>query len=652
MPRSASPTRRAPPPSPARLSLALALALGLPASAAQAVETRWGDFDVSLDTSLSLGAAWRVESPDDRLIGKAEFDPLLSLRIRELLARDPAAAQALQVAARGAFSANRDDGNRRFASGDPISTAFRITSEAQLRWDSGGAFLRASYFHDAENQGRRAPSREADRLIGERARLLDAFLYQSFDAGDQVSGSLRVGRQVINWGESSFLRGGINAINAFDLAALRVAGSEVKEALLPLDALWASLSWGDHWSLEATWLLEFEEVEPEPAGSYFSSNDFGTPGGRYVMLGFGTVPSPVIDPGLYAATCLGAAARPQASDRFADYASRFGEATAAGLIAAGCGASFPRAETRSASDHGQFGLAARYFSDDRFSTEWGAYYLRHHSRLPVLSGRAVTSAALSSGRYFLEYPEDIDLFGLSWNSALPGGWAMQGEISHRRNQPLQVDDVELLFAGLSPLNAGLPPPLRFNSQLGSFGFGEEIRGWRRHRVSQLQVTLSKLFGPDLLPGADQLAFAIEAGVTRVGGLPDAATLRYEGEGTDTGGGPDILDGALRNPLTQVDGFPDATSWGYRALLRATYNSVGGSPVSLLPRLAFNHDVSGITPGPGGNFLEGRKALTLGVEAVYLDSWSLELAYTRFSGAGTLNQIADRDFASLALKYAF
>ena len=49
------------------------------------------------------------------------------------------------------------------------------------------------------------------------------------------------------------------------------------------------------------------------------------------------------------------------------------------------------------------------------------------------------------------------MYGMSWNTTLPGGVAWQGEISHRPNMPLQVDDVELLFAALSPLNAVIRP---------------------------------------------------------------------------------------------------------------------------------------------------------------------------------------------------
>ena len=57
---------------------------------------------------------------------------------------------------------------------------------------------------------------------------------------------------------------------------------------------------------------------------------------------------------------------------------------------------------------------------------------------------------------------------------------------------------------------------------------------------------------------------------------------------------------------------------------------------------------GTTPGPGGNFLEGRKSLTVGVEASYLNRWVFDISYTSFSGAEPYNQIADRDFASASI----
>ena len=627
-----------------RRPLALALAAALISPAAIAWDFGSGELTGSIDTTVSFGHSVRMQDQADGLIGKAYFNPLLAAQIADLQGRGLyLEAQALQIAARGRFSVNRDDGNLKYDKHDAISSAFKITSELSLNWRNSGAFARATYFYDFENNDRDDLTSEAKDLIGSRFRLLDAFVFHNFSMGETMSGNVRLGRQVISWGESTFIQNGINVINPFDLSALRVAGAELKEAFLPIDAAYVSLSLTENLSIEAAYLLEFEEVEIDASGTYFSANDFASPGGSYVMLGFGTAPQPVLNPSLYSQVCLSGPAGFTQSDN----------GLPAALVGAGCGASFPRAPTRFAKDSGQWGVALRYFASELNNTEFGFYYLRYHSRVPLISGISVTSTNLSSGRYFLEYPEDIDLYGVSWNTSLPGGIAWQGEMSYRDNMPLQVDDVELLFAGLTPLNAVLPQPaLRFSSQLGSYGPGEYIRGWERHEVSQIQSTFTKVFGPGLI-GADGIAAVLEVGATKVWDLPDQSVMRYEGEGTDTGGGFDISSGALRNPQTlSADGFPTAFSWGYRMAFRADYNNVFGSPFNLSPRLAFNHDVNGITPGPGGNFLEDRKSVTVGAEALYLNKWAFDLSWTIFTGGKPYNQIYDRDFASFSVKYSF
>lgn len=628
----------------ARAPLAVAVLGALVSLPASAFEFGDGEFTGSLNTTLSYGASMRVQERDDNLLAKAHFDPTLPLQIAALTAQGRyLEAQALQVQARGRFSANRDDGNLKYDDGDLISNAAKITSELSLNWRDSGAFARATYFYDFENADRNDLSETAKDLIGERFRLLDAFVFHNFSYGETGQGSVRLGRQVVSWGEGTFIQNGINVVNPVDLSALRVAGAELKEAFLPVDSLWASFSLTDNLSLEALYLFEFEEIEIDASGTYFSANDFASPGGNYVMLNFGTVPQPVNNPDLFYNVCQSGPSGFLNSDT----------GLPPQLVGAGCSAAFPRAPNRNAKDSGQYGAALRYFSDALNGTEFGLYYLKYHSRVPVLSGIAVTNTNPNSGRYFLEYPEGINLYGLSWNSSLPGGVAFQGEISYRDNMPLQIDDVELLFAGLSPLNAVIPQPgLRFASQLGSYAPGAYVKGWEAHEVSQIQSTFTKAFGPGNFLRAEQIALVGEIGATEVWDLPDQSVLRYEGEGTDTGGGPDFGSGNLRNPQTLTGGFPTAFSWGYRLALRADYNNVFGGSFNLSPRIAFNHDVNGITPGPGGNFLEGRKSATIGVEALYLNEWSFDLSYTLFTGAKPYNQIHDRDFVSFAAKYSF
>lgn len=628
----------------ARAPLAAAVALALTAFApAHAFEFGNGELTGSLDTSISYGISLRTQDPATNLIGKAAFNPSLALQVGALTAQGRfLEAQALQVNAPGAFSVNGDDGDRNYGNaGDIFANTAKITSELSLKYGQWGAFVRGSYFYDFENANKDVLSKLAKDKVGEDARLLDAFIYRDFSFGDTGTGTVRVGRQVVSWGESTFIQGGINVINPVDVSRLRVAGAELKEAFLPIDMLFTSFNFNEHLSLEALYMLEFEQIEVDPPGSFFSTNDFAGDGGSFAMLGFGTAPQPVNNPDLFSQVCQTGPGGFSQSDT----------GLSPQLVGVGCGAAFARAENRNAKDSGQWGAALKYYSPELGDTEFGLYYLRYHSRLPIISGTAVTSSLTSSGRVVVEYPEDIDLYGFSWNTTVLDGWAFQGELSYRPNQPIQIDDVEVLFAGLSPLNALIPQPgLRFVSQLGNFAPGAFISGYERHEVSQLQSTFTKLYQQVL--GADQTAVVVEIGFTNFWDLPSKETLRFNGDGTHTGGGPDISTGALRNPQTQVNGFPDAFSWGYRSVVRSEYNSVFGSSVTFAPRIAFNHDVNGTTPGPGGNFVEGRKSLTLGSELIYLNQWSFDASYTSFFGAGDRNLIRDRDFVSFSVRYSF
>lgn len=612
---------------PIAAAVALALATLLPVAQAADFGEQEG-FHGTVNTTVTYGVGFRVQSPDEDFIGKANLDPTI-----------PTQTNAQQRAAPGRWSVNSDDGDRKWDDGDVFTNAVKATMEFNLLYgDSWGAFIRAYGFYDWENQHRADLSKLAKERVGKDIKILDAFVFHSFNIGGQ-SGTVRVGQQVVSWGESTFIQGGINVINPVDVSKLRVAGAELKEAFLPVNMVWGSFNFTENLSAEALYMFEFEEVEPEPVGTYFAGNDFASRGGTYVMLGFGTVPQPVINPERYYDVCN------------AKNYSHSDAGIPLNLVAAGCAAAFPRYPDRYAKDSGQYGVAFHYLADWAMNTEFGFYALNYHSRLPLITGVSITNSSLQSGHYFIEYPENIHLFGVSFNTLLEGpGIALQGELSYRPNMPFQIDDVELLFAGLSPLNALIPAPAnRFYSQLGQFGLGQEIQGYERHKQTQVQVTATKVIGPGNFIGAEQIALVGEIGFNHVD-LPD--NLRFNGDGTDTGGGFDFLDGVLRNPITQENGFPTRNSWGYRLAARADYNNAFGSAFNISPRLAFNHDVNGTTPGPGGSFVEGRKSITLGVEATYQNQVSFDLSYTDFFGAGNRNLLGDRDFVAFAVKYSF
>lgn len=557
----------------------------------------------SFDTTLSVGAAVRAGDRDDRLIGVANGG--------------------------SAYSINGDNGNLNYDKGDLVSANVKVTHELLLEWKNFGFFGRAFYFYDQAVMNReteRTPlSSDAEELVGRDIVLRDAYVSGDFDfSGAPVS--VRAGNQVMSWGESVFIRNGVNSINPVDVSKFRIAGAEVRDGLVPIPAINVKAGIGGNLSFEAFYQLAWVNTEIEPEGTFFSTRDHVSPGGRLAYLGFGLPGRATDDP-------PGPCASPPIC------------------------ANVPRAGDREARDGGQFGLALRYFSPALNGAEFGFYFTRIHSRLPVVSGRTgtVTGVAVAGDyagtmRYFREFPEDIDIYGASFNTEIGAtGFALQGEVSYRRGQPLQIDDVEILFSALSPLRAVDPRLAAFGqSQLGPRGFDEEITGFRRKDVVQAQMAVSKILGPRL--GANGLVFLVEAGFTHVRDMEDKSELRYDGPGTSTSGNP-FYTAAMIQPATQEDGFADPFSWGYRAIARATYNNAIG-PVNLTPQISFSHDVNGTAPAPIGNFVENRKTITLSLGANYLNSWRAGISYTNSFDGGGFNLLNDRDFLQFAVSYSF
>jgi hypothetical protein len=638
----------------------------------------------NLDTTLSYGAAWRMKDQDPDLIGTANGG--------------------------NAYSVNYDDGNLNYDQGDLINHTAKITSELALNWRNFGLFVRGTAFYDFENNDgsrqRTELSSDAKDMVGKDATLLDAYINWDFDIASAPA-QLRVGQQVLSWGESTFIQNGINIINPFDVSKLRVAGAELREGLVPVGMISGSISATENISFEGFYQYEWEETKIDPTGSYWSTNDFAGEGGQKVMLGWGDI---------------------------ADN----GNATATDTLMA-----VPRASNVYADDDGQYGVAMRLFVPGLNDTEFGFYFVNYHSRLPVLSsqtgnlegltaagtisavtpdiitsviinggdptsaittyspvigadaaiaiaGTAAQAYAASSGdaattasaagtvarvfatdayaktaRYQVEYPEDIKLYGLSFNTLLQSsGIALQGEVSHKQDVPLQLDDIELLLATLEPLSNPVQDPnySQFNNTLSvadiiaNQGQSIYIQGYDLFDITQAQMTATKLFGPTL--GASQFTLVGEVGITHVHGMPDKNDMRLDGPGTPVSGNPLHSDSSTY-PLAAHSGkeaepssaFADPTSWGYRMVAKLDFNNAIGS-VTLSPRIAWAHDVKGTTPGPGGNFVEGRKAVTLGLGANYQNKWATDVSYTEFFGAGRYNLINDRDFLAAEIKYFF
>lgn len=637
----------------------------LAAVTASALTFSHGDINGSFDTTISVGGIYRLDDPDPDLYGTSNGG--------------------------NANSVNSDNGNLNFEKGW-VSKAVKVTSDFEYNYGENFSFFTRGFFlFDDELANGIRPHQpltdEAKDHAAERWDYLDLYGVFRFDLSD-LPVDLRVGRQVVSWGESTFLPNGNNIVNPIDVANLRVPGAELREAFLPINMVKVATDVTYNTSIEAFYLLEFRNTDIEAAGTYFSTNDFASIGGDRVMLGFGSLPD-------------------------------------SGNLGA-----IPRAVDDGPNRLGQWGIALRHFSENLNGTEFGLFLSNFHSRLPlidaitptgpinpaVVTGTAssltqaqlipgmiangvpaqiapaaasgliaaafagVPQAAINqspvlggvapfypsaqnivggarqvglltaaaTGRYFLEYPEDIFMIGGSFNTDLGNtGIAWQGEVSYKQDVPLQIDDVEVLFATLSALNPGFGAANQMGNYFGQYG--RVIRGWRRHDVWTAQSTFTKVFGPTL--GADSLTV-----VGEVGGLwadlPPPDVLRYEVAGTYTSGSQAAMD-AVGNglPATPTAFFADDFAWGYRVLARLEYNNLFAG-INVLPTVSWGHDVAGNSPAPLSNYLEGRNSLSLSADLVFQNRWTLNLQYVGFSGGGVQNLLGDRDFFSSTLKFSF
>lgn len=324
------------------LTTAVIVALAAGATPAMAYDYTNGEFSLTTSNTFSYGVQSRVEEQSEDLIGKAYlFTPVPpSAALPSGIPFPAALPNSVQRTLPGRFSVNSDDGNVKWDNGDVFSNAIKWTGE--LGWQYGetwGGFMRATSFYDYENQRRDDISSLAKQKVGKDTQLLDFFVYGNFNMGE-VDSTVRVGRQVVSWGESTFIQGGINVINPIDVSKLRVAGAELKEAFLPIDMLHASFSFNENLSIEALYMMEFETTEPEPSGTYFSGNDIAALGAEYLMLSFGLVPQP-IDFGSCPAILAGQ--NPLGLDPFTLAIQRTGA----------CSAAVARDPDRYASDNGQ-----------------------------------------------------------------------------------------------------------------------------------------------------------------------------------------------------------------------------------------------------------------------------------------------------------
>jgi Protein of unknown function (DUF1302) len=475
-------------------------------SAANAVETKFGNVDITFDTTVSVGAQMRTSDRNNEFVADANggnhslvAGDLGSVTIPSLsgtgftgLCGIPAVCGNGNFTVTGnpfAFSGspNADDGRLNWNNGDLIGATAKATHDLTMRYENYRIFVRATGFYDAVLDDRGAGARsdftdKALQQVGRDYKLLDAFVSADYHIAEMPV-NLRVGKQVINWGESTFILNGLNVFNPIDVTAFRRPGSEIKEALVPVNAIFGSISLPFDASLSGYYALSWKQFLLDPPGSPFSNSDvvrfgsgFGgnvngvsflsgrrTAGYRLNCLGLN--PNDQVPTGLGAAIVQGILPNPTALSKvnctqfggpvngLIDYNSKFplgfyeqnSLAVASGLSSLGLdgnalqgivGRDLDRAPNKS----GDFGISAKYLAEWAGGTEFGFYYQNYASRLPFASertgtpelGLATTSNSAAST-------------GLAGRFATPVGCALPTSLGGQFGQTITAAGVGLNF---------------------------------------------------------------------------------------------------------------------------------------------------------------------------------------------------------------
>ncbi|MBU2923404.1 DUF1302 domain-containing protein [Colwellia sp. 4_MG-2023] len=672
----------------AALSMTL---LGTSLNNAQAARWEFGDVEVNFDSTFSAGSSWRTENRnwnDNVAIANNPNNGLDFSQYNAVFNANPTKETIWQ--GQGGYSANGDNGNLNYDAGESFSQILKGTHELDIHYDGMGVFLRGMYYYDFAmmdsdrdwtNQisgqvNDPCNDSEAKEQVCADVRILDAYVYGNFDIADMPF-SVRVGQQVISWGESTLIGHGISEINPVDISRLRAPGAELKEAFIPFGAVWGSLGITENFNIEAFYQYSWEKTILPPPGSYFSTNDFAGDGGdnNNVQLGFSGNPDIDVNTLMAGLNQLGDLLRAGSLDSTSAAQAYLAYPSKVTLRSPG-----ETAEWRP-ENGGQYGLRFSWYLPELNETELSLYYVNYHSRRPLFSGQTADFGAASIGadlaqiatsqittenlydlstfsQVKLAYPEDIKMYAMSFNTTL-GNTAVAGEISYREDEPLQIDDVELLFAAMPQqlFNAGLRDDLNNISQLKDdttglpYASGVTANGFILADTVQAQMTITHLFGPML--GASQFVGLVEIGGINISDMPDEDVLRLNGPGTSRNGGVAAAPGlelGLQNGI-ETNPFPTAFAWGYKMVGKLDYANVF-SGVNVSPRIVFSHDVKGITPDPLFLFIEDRKSVALGFTFDYQSTWKADINYNSFfDGVGTTNQMEDRDYISLSISYS-
>lgn len=577
------------------LLAAAACASLMPAHAVRT--TTEGGIEIDFSTTLSMGAQVRLGKPLRDTVGNDNGGRVPTGAITGALMNGPGG----EPAANPDFNfLNSDDGNLNYKRGDIVSAPLKGNHEFGLKTRDGWrALVRASWVKDFKTgDTRRTPlSNQAKDIAVTNWTWLDAWVSKDLKLGNQ-NATVRVGNQVVSWGEDIFIIGGINSVNALDLRKARTPGVQVKEILRPAPMVSINAGLAEGVSLEAYYQWKWNAFRFDPVGTFFSGGDVVGAGQRPAYI-----PSSVLG---------------EAPGIFGDIGA--GIANGVNVV--------PFERDKLPPKGRQFGLATR-FKPKGMDAEFGLYFQRYHDKLPfttLFTDPAYLAHNVAAIGYYNEYGRDKNLFGASFNTKV-GPVAVGGEISYRPRDSVAIDGSVPLAGRYSIFEAANADA---NGRITVRGYTEE---------KKVQAHLTALYFTEVNSWTGALVKALGAAEGTF--LGEVAITHYPN-----------LDPSTK-PYLIFPSYvsPTKTSWGYAVEFDLSYPRVWGSDWNLTQVTVFTHDVSGVTPN-ALPFVKGRKSLFLGFNFDKDATWKLQAGYTAFFGGGLSNIMRDRDNVSASLSYSF
>ncbi|QGZ56873.1 DUF1302 domain-containing protein [Paraburkholderia acidiphila] len=591
------------------ISTAVVAALSSACSGAYAYDFSTGlnDLTGSWVTNLTAGGGLRTKNPSCSLTG----DPNM---------------YGCGAAANTAQWSGGDDGNLNYRKGQFFSTYISATSELLMTMPSEGLkfMVRGTGMYDflAGDTNRTPLSSAAASQVVYNTELLDLWAEKDFTIGEN-SAHIRVGNQVLNWGESIFASGGINTTNSLDIQKLVTPGSQLKTALIPapMISIASGLPYG--FSTEAYYQLQWNSNRLPPVGTYWSVAD---------VLGRGSGNATVNTKnfnlgGLDAGSIAGPAAGNSATLEGINSGLLAGSYAGAPYFSQGV----PFSTVLPNKADPQFGIRFAY-RPSNLDVNFGFYYENYTDKYPVVQ-------TLANGSAQFLYLKNRQLFGVSANFQL-GDWAIAQELSYR---PRDAVSLTGCFGAGGPLDANTNSVSgACNDWVDKKKFQYDINGvlsmtpseypflrWLKASGATLTAELTWIYYPGLS----------SQGVTRdVNGqlVTQAPAAGYYTWLNNNSG--------LGYPIIAATGT--SSSVGATVDFNVTWDGTLLPGWQVTPGVTLTDALYGYTPSLSANYLQGAKSANL-----YLllnrnpATWSLGLNYTAFwGGHQTVGQAyADRNF---------